>query len=40
MPIVTLIYNILIRSGGFYSIDYNGIRIISLQTNYCNKQNW
>ncbi|XP_019855309.1 PREDICTED: sphingomyelin phosphodiesterase-like isoform X3 [Amphimedon queenslandica] len=28
------------KSGGYYSVDYNGIRIISLQTNYCNKQNW
>ncbi|XP_019855307.1 PREDICTED: sphingomyelin phosphodiesterase-like [Amphimedon queenslandica] len=28
------------KSGGFYSIDFNGLRIISLQTNYYNNQNW
>ncbi|XP_003391045.3 PREDICTED: sphingomyelin phosphodiesterase-like, partial [Amphimedon queenslandica] len=29
-----------LKSGGYYSIDFNGLRIISLQTNYHNKQNW
>uniref|UniRef100_A0A1X7T6Y9 Sphingomyelin phosphodiesterase n=1 Tax=Amphimedon queenslandica TaxID=400682 RepID=A0A1X7T6Y9_AMPQE len=31
---------ITFKSGGFYSIDFNGLRVISLQTNYYNNQNW